>query len=90
LAGRVLRTRRGRLGEPALPDFILFPGNKKAPTHGEKGLTKLAHASHFPLTPVRAGIGTWPLRTHSEPVAVASSGQSLSHSAWDRCINGCG
>jgi len=47
----------------------------------EKGLIKFARASHFSPTPVGAGIGTWPPRTRSEPVAVASSGQSLSHSA---------
>jgi hypothetical protein len=42
---------------------------------------KLAHASHFPPTPAGAGIGTWTLKIALQPVAVASTGQSLSHSA---------
>jgi hypothetical protein len=36
-----------------------FQGKQKAPTHGEKGLTKLVRSSHFPPTPAGAGFGTW-------------------------------
>jgi hypothetical protein len=55
-------------------------GKQKAPTHGEKGLTKLVRSSHFSPTPVGAGFGTC-IEIEFQPVAVTSSGQSLSHSA---------
>ena len=47
----------------------------------EKGLIKFARASHFSPALAGAGIGTWSLKNALQPVAVASSGQSLSHSA---------
>jgi hypothetical protein len=46
----------------------------------EKGLNKFVRSSHFPPTFVGAGIGTC-IEIEFQPVAVASSGQSLSHSA---------
>ena len=70
----------GRRGAASLP--LCFKANKKPRLMNEKGLAKLVRSSHFSPTPVGAGIGTWRCPDLSgQPVAVASSGQSLSHSS---------
>jgi hypothetical protein len=46
----------------------------------EKGLKKFTLAAHFSPTTVGAGFGTC-IEIEFQPVAVASAGQSLSHSS---------
>jgi len=59
---------------------LSYAGQTKSPTHDEKGGKKFVRSSHFPPTPAGAGFGTC-IEIEFQPVAVASSGQSLSHSA---------
>ena len=60
---------------------VPYQGKQKAPTHGEKGLTKSVRCFSFsPDTRSRLELAP-ALKSKLQPVAVASLGQSLSHSA---------
>jgi len=71
-------------------NFVFVSGQTKSPNSWREGADKACALLSFSPDTCRGWIWHLVVELALQPVAVASAGQSLSHSAWDRCINGCG